>query len=348
MQVAPLCLLHLRIFTSSHLHSSSLASGFRQGLPAAFTMNNVVQSSLTDVESKLNALLTTLTHSPAAAGAPAAAVALLNADDTLTSTIETLRRHQENYAKILNLRNEAEQLETRVKGIVGDLERFDREIRTACDDESDSDSDSSSGEHNNNQDTKTLSRKEIDYRLLLDFARRISKYNHEAAADAANGASEKGQTTRQQLLDKDVQMSGMNGDSTAGDEKEPVSSVTKNATQWLDDSANVTREVYMMPYPMEDRIRMGLMGQVQLAAGQDPDKEVERLIREAEGLGVAEAPAPVTTTDTRQDEAAKAAAQAGSVAASAPRLPPAAAPAPKPKPKGLLDLDLYDPDDDDD
>jgi hypothetical protein len=315
-------------------------------------MNNVVQSSLTDVESKLNALLTTLTHSPTAAGAPAAAVALLNADDALSSTIETLRRHQENYAKILNLRSEAEELETRVKGIVGDLERFDREIRTACDDESDSDSDAD--EQNNNRGSIRLSRKEIDYRLLLDFARRISKYNHEAAADAANGAAGKGQATRQQLPDKDVQMSGMNGDSIADDEKEPVSSVTKNATRWLDDSANVTREVYMMPYPMEDRIRMGLMGQVQLAAGQDPDKEVERLIREAEGLGVAEAPAPVPTTDTRQDEAAKAAAQAGSVAASAPRPPPAAAPAaahapaPKPKPKGLLDLDLYDPDDDDD
>ncbi|KAJ5391111.1 hypothetical protein N7509_006601 [Penicillium cosmopolitanum] len=340
----------LRIFTTSQLHFSP-ASGTPQELPLALTMNNVVQSSLTDVESKLNSLLTTLTHSPAAAGAPAAAIALLNADDTLTSTIETLRRHQENYAKILNLRNEAEQLETRVRAIVGDLERFDREIRTACDDESDSDSDSDS-QNNSTRGSKPLSRKEIDYRLLLDFARRISKYNHEAAADAANGAAGKGQTTRQQLPDKDVQMSGINGDSTAEDGKEPVSSVTKNATQWLDDSANVTREVYMMPYPMEDRIRMGLMGQVQLAAGQDPDKEVERLIREAEGLGVAEAPAPAPTTDTRQDEAAKAAAQAGSVAASAPRPPPAAAPAPapapKPKPKGLLDLDLYDPDDDDD
>lgn len=314
-------------------------------------MNTIVQSSLTDVESKLNALLTTLTHSPAAAGAPAAAIALLEADDNLTSTIETLRRHQENYAKILNLRNEAEQLEGRVKGIVSDLERFDKEIRTSCH-EGESDSDSDSDEDHYNESSRPLPRKEIDYRLLLDFARRISKYNHEAAADAANGAAEKGQATRQQLPDKDVEMSGMNGDSTAEEGKEPVASVTKNATQWLDDSANVTREVYMMPYPMEDRIRMGLMGQVQLAAGQDPEKEVERLIREAEGLGVTEAPAPVPTTDTRQDEAAKAAAQAGSAAASAPRPAPGAVPAasapPKPKPKGLLDLDLYDPDDDDD
>lgn len=310
-------------------------------------MNNVMQSSLTDVESKLNALLTTLTHSPAATGAPTAAIALLDADDTLTSAIETLRQHQENYAKILNLRTEAEQLETRVKGIVSDLERFDKEIRTTCDDE-ESDSDSEWEDGNKAGSSKPFSRKEIDYRLLLDFARRISKYNHEAAADAAIGAADKSQGTRQQLPDKDVEMSGVNGESVAEEDKEPVSSVTKNATQWLDESANVTREVYMMPYPMEDRIRMGLMGQVQLAAGEDPEKEVERLIREAEGLGATEAPAPVPTADTRQDEAAKAAVQAGSVASSAPRPPPTAAPAPKPKPKGLLDLDLYDPDDDDD
>ncbi|KAJ5579436.1 Mediator complex subunit Med4 [Penicillium hetheringtonii] len=297
-------------------------------------MNNIVQSSLTDVESKLNALLTTLTHSPAAAGAPAAAIALLDADDTLTSAIETLRRHQENYARILNLR---------MQGIVSNLEKFDKEISTACEDEEE-DSDSDIGEENKIGGSKGISRKEIDYRLLLDFARRISKYNHEAAADAANGAAGKQQATRRQLLDRDVEIRG----------KEPISSITKNATQWLDDSANVTREVYMVPYPMEDRIRMGLMGQVQLAAGEDPAKEVERLIREAEGLGVAEVPAPAPTTDTRQDEAAKAAAQAGSTAATAqpprpqPTTAPTAAPAPKPKPKGLLDLDLYDPDDDDD
>ena len=278
---------------------------------------------------------------------------MLDADDTLTSAIETLRRHQENYARILNLRSEAEQLGAKVQGIVSNLEKFDKEISTACEDEEE-DSDSDIGEENKIGGSKGISRKEIDYRLLLDFARRISKYNHEAAADAANGAAGKQQATRRQLLDRDVEMSGLNGDSTADEGKEPISSITKNATQWLDDSANVTREVYMVPYPMEDRIRMGLMGQVQLAAGEDPAKEVERLIREAEGLGVAEVPAPAPTTDTRQDEAAKAAAQAGSTAATAqpprpqPTTAPTAAPAPKPKPKGLLDLDLYDPDDDDD
>ncbi|KAJ5638315.1 hypothetical protein N7490_008194 [Penicillium lividum] len=307
-------------------------------------MNAVVQSSLSEVESKLNALLTTLTTSPTAAGAPAAAVALLQADDNLSAAIITLRQHQESYAKILQLRAEAEKLEDRVKGIVRNVEQFDKEIRTACGDDEDSDSELDSDE---DETTRKPSRKEIDYRLLLDFARRISKYNHEAAADAANGAAnpENRKASRSQILDKDVTMAGTNGEPA---DAEPVSAVTKNATQWLDDSAHVTREVYMLPYPMEERIRMGLMAQVQLAAGDDPDKEVERLIREADGLGAAEPLAPAPPVDTRKEEAANAAVQAAS-AATEPVRPAASglAPAPKPKPRAMLDLDLYDPDDDD-
>ncbi|KAJ5707625.1 hypothetical protein N7488_007426 [Penicillium malachiteum] len=311
-------------------------------------MNTVMQSSLSEVEAKVNALLTTLTTSPTAAGAPAAAIALLKADDNLSSSLRTLRRHQENYTKILQLRAETQRLEDRVKSIVRDVEEFDKEIRTACGDDEESDSDLDS---NDEDDTgRKSSRKEIDYRLLLDFARRISKYNHEAAADVANGASSKQPGSQLQIPDKDMPMTGTgtNGEPNTEQGAEPVSSVTKTATQWLDDSANVTREIYMLPYPMEERIRMGLMGQVQLAAGNDPDKEVERLIREAEGLGVAEPPAPPPPVDTRQEEAANAAAQAASAATGVVRPPaPVAAPAPKPKPKVSLDLDLYDPDDDD-
>lgn len=311
-----------------------------------------MQSSLSSVESKLSALLTTLTTSPTAAGAPAAAVALLDADDTLSSAIETLRQHQANYAKILHLREEAWLLEDRVKGIVRDIEGFDKELRTACGDDRRGDSDADSeGEDEDANGQKTADLKginEIDYRLLLDFARRISKYNHEAAMDAANNtAASRKQQEAQQAANKDVIMAGTNGEPTVDEGAEPVSSVTKSATQWLDDSATVTREVYMLPYPTEERIRTGLMVQIQLAAGEDPDKEVDRLIREAEGLGVAEPPAaPVEAGDsTRQaDEAFKAAANAGS---SAGRTTRATAPAPAPKPKATLDLDLYDPDEDD-
>ncbi|KAL4808106.1 vitamin-D-receptor interacting mediator subunit 4-domain-containing protein [Aspergillus unguis] len=308
-------------------------------------MNSEIQSALSTFESRLNSLVTSLTTSPTASGAPAAAVNLLSADDALTSTVDTLKQHQSNYARILQLRAEAQTLEDRVKDIVRLVVRYEKDIREACGDDSDSEYDSELDDDQDMED-KTVSRKrqEVDYKLLLDFARRISKYNHEAAADAAAGKM------KRPIPGQDTEMTGTtaNGNQASPD-AEPVAAVTKEATSWLDESANMTRQVYMLPYPTEDRIRLGVMGQIQLAAaegrpGFDPDQEVERLIREAEGLGVADAVAPAEAGEEtkRVNEAAKAAANAGSAATGMSAAPP------PPKPKATLDLDLYDPDEDDD
>lgn len=387
------------------------------------TMNASIQKSLTNLDQSLTTLLTTLTTSPTASGAPAAALTLLSADDALTSAITTLREHQENYAKILRLRAEAARLEERVRGVVGDIGGFvgglsgwvhggDSEDESESEDESDVDSDLELGGHLEGDTTtrtagmrpqtetkpKTKTKtNEVDYKLLLDFARRISKYNHQAAADAEAGSLgpivkfREDQQLRQQPEEGEQQEKGqedidMTGVSVHGTDTQtqtqtqqatdttttapvpaptqpepvPVSSITKPATSWLDESAHQTRQIYMLPYPMEDRIRMGLMGQIQLAAaegrpGFDPDKEVERLIREAEGLGGvgdAVAPVPVPGSVSVGDGGIRGdgAANVGSVAAAAAgtatggggaRAPPA------PKPKATLDLDLYDPEDDD-
>lgn len=317
-------------------------------------MDAHVLSSLDNLETRINNVLTSLTTSPTAAGAPAATLALLNADDALSSALETLRTHQANYTRILKLRAEAEQLEERVKGIVRDIEGVGKEISTVCgdevEDESDTDDDSDDGSdyasHEADRKSATARRgKEVDYKLLLDFARRISRYNQQAAADAADGALVKKRLQEEKQTDRDVEMTGVNGDHTEGNNTQSVGAVTKDATAWLDESANMARAMYMMPFPAEDRIRLGLMAQVQLAAterGIDPEQEVERLVREAEGLGIAE---PVQTHGESEErshaaEASKAAEHVGSTAVST------AAPAP-PKPKATLDLDLYDPDDDD-
>ncbi|PYI11742.1 hypothetical protein BO78DRAFT_303071 [Aspergillus sclerotiicarbonarius CBS 121057] len=324
-------------------------------------MNVEFQGSLSNLENKLNALIISLTTSPTAAGAPAAAVGLLDADDSLTSAVETLRQHQQNYAKILRLREEAQALEEKVKSIVREVVAYEKEIRTTCgdDDETDSDLDFEDDSSDYDSDEEVSGDKarsggirgikEVDYKLLLDFARRISKYNHQAAADAAANAEARSRGKLQEAKGPDAEMTGTNGNADT-EAAEPVASVTKEATSWLDESANMTRQAYMLPYPMEDRIRMGLMAQIQLAAaegrsGFDPEKEVERIIREAEGVGIADAVPQVDVgEDVRHaDEAAKAAAHAGSAATSGSTM----GAAPAPKPKATLDLDLYDPDDDD-
>ncbi|KAL4945524.1 vitamin-D-receptor interacting mediator subunit 4-domain-containing protein [Aspergillus oleicola] len=316
-------------------------------------MNTQVQTALSTFESRLNSLVTTLTTTPTASGGPSAATNLLAADDSLTSTIDTLKQHQANYARILQLRAEAQSLQERVKDIVRLAIRYEKDIREVCGDDSDEDEEYDSEEEyeTGTEGTMPRKRKEVDYKLLLDFARRISKYNHEAAANAAAGKTRQTRTIAGQGQDTEMGGTNMNGNLNADStpDAEPVAAVTKDATSWLDESANMTRQVYMLPYPMEDRIRLGLMGQIQLTAaegrpGFDPDQEVERLIREAEGVGIAEAAAPVPVgEDTKRvNEAARAAAHAGSAAAGA------GVPAVPPKPKATLDLDLYDPDEDED
>ncbi|KAF9891883.1 hypothetical protein FE257_002845 [Aspergillus nanangensis] len=317
-------------------------------------MNTQFQSSLSTLESRFNSLLTSLTTSPTAAGAPAAALSLLEADDSLTTSIETLRQHQENYARIVRLRAEASSLEDQVKGIVREVVDYEKEIRTACGDDdwnSDSDLDDDDDDEPPVQDATTTATtalrniKEVDYKLLLEFARRISKYNHQAAADATAPPASSAKDP-----DPDTEMTGtttING-TDPEDAIEPVVNVTKDATSWLDESANMTRQAYMLPYPAEDRIRMGLMGQIQHAATEgrpdfNADTEVERLISEAEGCGVADgvsASNHLGEEARHAGEAAKAAAQAGSAAATNTASSGSAA-------KPMLDLDLYDPDDDD-
>jgi hypothetical protein len=329
-------------------------------------MNTTFQTALTTFETSLNALITSLTTSPTASGAPTAALNLLSADDSLTTTIDTLRQHQANYARILALRAEAQSLEERVKDIVRLAVRYEADVRRVCGDDEDSEEEDEYDSEELDGDEVQVGegldavrarsrRKEVDYKLLLDFARRISKYNHEAAADAAAAGATRARpsiTGPGAGGGQDTEMTGM-GANGASPDAEPVAAVTKDATSWLDESANMTRQAYMLPYPMEDRIRLGLMGQIQLAAaegrpGFDADNEVERLLREAEGVGVADVVVPAQTGEepTRVNEAARAAVHAGSVAAGSGGMGGGAAP--KPKPKATLDLDLYDPDEDDD
>lgn len=315
-------------------------------------MNAQLSSALDGFEKQLNTLISSLT-TPTAAGAPTAALSLLEADDVVTSALDTLRTHQANYNKILRLRAEEENLKEHIKGIVRDISGAGQEIVEATggnddgdytDDESESDSESDS--ENIKEKPRKGSRKEVDYRLLLDFARRISKYNKQAAADAAGIG-----TGQKKLQDKQTDANGVDTMADRDGQEAPVENVTKEATNWLDQTADADRQMFMIPYPNEDRIRMGLMGQIQMAAidkNLDLDKEAERMVLEAEGVGIATAipGAEAGGQDNNlASEAAKAAAHAGSQVAE--RRPTSAARAPAPQPKAMLDLDLYDPDEDD-
>ncbi|PGH36402.1 hypothetical protein GX50_00737 [[Emmonsia] crescens] len=364
-------------------------------------MDSQLLTPLTTLETRLNNLLMSMVSSPTAAGAPAAALALLDADDALSSALETLHTHQSNYAKILRLRAEALALEERVRDIVREVENVGNEISTACqqgagisdDDSSDSDSEIGAEGEGEGEDLDThmggvselspvglkgsgkgkrkgMGRNEIDYKLLVDFARRISRYNSDAAADVGAGSPMKtplppgdanGQRQRFGANEENgeaaerVETSGQQTAKGVG-----VAALSQETVSWLDETANWSRDLSRMPFPSEDRIRMGLMGQLQTRAseGVDVEKEIERLIRVSEGgegAGGGDEGSPAVGEHATMEEVVgiggghMSASGHGHASGGSGRADTAmgGVPAARTKPKAVLDLDLYDPDEDD-
>ena len=112
----------------------------------------------------------------------------------------------------------------------------------------------------------------------------------------------------------------------------------------------------MTPFPTEERIRAGIMGDLQrrAAEGVDPDLEAEKMVAEAEGRGVVPprpgdgVSQPTGAMETGSDVGGGPVGTASaSASATVPIHVPTAVPNTSLPPKPKLDLDLYDPDDDD-
>lgn len=324
-------------------------------------------TSLSTIEQRLNALISAITSSPTAAGAPAATLALLEADDNLSSVLDVLRTHQANYARILHLRAEAARLEESVRGIVRDVARMGDDIVTIAGglESEEEEGEEQEGEANEEGDvnmggttTPQRHRNEIDYKLLLNFARRISKYNTQAASAAESGAI----PTKRRLPSPPAQDYDQDYDGNAG-----VAAITKESTSKLDAFANSIRQSWLLPFPHDDVIRRGIMGKLQAAVAaagardeRDIEREVDKILRAAEMRGTPQEQAETmdtgnvgekTSPTDMSGQVAASAAGAGagergaaglssaSGSGSAGRPPPAPA-------KAKLDLDLYDPDED--
>ncbi|OAL75674.1 hypothetical protein A7D00_1274 [Trichophyton violaceum] len=325
-------------------------------------MNAEILAPLTSLEARLNALLASITSTPTASGAPAATVSLLEADDALSSALQTLRTHQENYSRILRLRAEALSLEERVRETVRQVGELGDEISAAAgeDDDSDEDSDDEAGSdiEMSGKGKDGTRKNEVDYRLLLGFARRISKYNNEAAADASSArvlSKEKppgGDTaaeTNGEVAKEDGIAAGHGQTTGVG-----IAALPQDTVSWLDETANWTRLMSALPYPSEDRIRMGLMAHLHATAAaekKDVEKEVEHILKAATQKDISkEETQPAGQGDQLQpdsDPCAGHPAGPGTAAINHQAGNNASHTTEPPKVKPKLDLDLYDPDDDD-
>ncbi|EEP78143.1 predicted protein [Uncinocarpus reesii 1704] len=316
-------------------------------------MDTALFTHLSAIEQCLNALVSSISSSPTAAGAPAAALALLEADDNLTSALDTLRTHQANYAKILQLRADASSLEGRVREIVQEVGKMGDDISALAggdDDESDEDGGNASDGEDTAMGGMRQQKNEIDYKLLLDFARRISKYNTHAASAAASGAI----PTKRPLQDE------QEGPQGPGKDRGEMATITKNSTSQLDALAESIRQGWLLPYPNDDKIRMGVMGKLQAAVAasgarddRDIEREVDKVILAVEAATTGGADAAKTADAVIRDDSVantsgqisgpsgQAAAGRTSAVLSGSTMKPAT------QAKAKLDLDLYDPDEDD-
>lgn len=313
-------------------------------------MDTQIYTALSSLEVKLNNLLSSITSSATASGAPAAALSLLEADDDLTNTLQTLRAHQSNHLKILRLRNEAQDLEDKVKNTVRDVITLGSEISTCrANDGSTSDSDEDSEDENDDTDMGGVpegpgaqKRNEVDYKLLLDFARRISRYNTQAAADVASGLPAKLPEARRREPLPESSDEPQQGKTGVG-----VAALSQETVNWLDETTNWLKSASQLPFPSEENIRMGLMGQLHAASaeGKDPEQEIVRMIATAEGKldeNETKSHAPGGPEGSFEPRTSVNPTAEFSLAHDTKKGTP-----PPSKQKAKLDLDLYDPDDDD-
>ena len=306
-------------------------------------MDKVVLTSLDALEASLNALLTSLTTTPTFSTAPAASNALLTADDALTTSLTTLKQHQQNYARILHLRAEATRLEDQIKSIVrtcGELRTEIGGIHPSILDDSSEDED----QEGQQQD--------VDYRTLLSFARRIGKHNTQAAREAEEESIRRSQKAKERTAaasrpatNGTVMLSATENPSELGN------IIPDNERAWLNETVIATRAAQGMAFPAAERLKLGMLGRLQYAREQGGEEAVEREIErlmggslENETSKIALEPENMNAEPTENQRQAQAQGPTSiSISNARSQRPPE-----RKRSDAPLNLDLWNEDDDDD
>ena len=266
------------------------------------SMEEQILTPLNSLETSFNALLTSLTTTPSYSAAPSAAQSLLTADHSLTTTLQALYVHQNNYAQILHLREEASRLEDQIKTTIRtcvdlrkDIGNIHPSILSYHSEDADSDDDIDG-------DRK---QQDIDYNTLLSFASKIGKHNNAAAKEAEEESVRRLVTARQEKKTAIAAEPSINGNGTASTaaasstatagitngESTSQSLLPQHEKDWLDGEAAMARARAGMAFPVAENLRRGALGRLQWIREQQQqqggeeavDREVERMIAEAEG-----------------------------------------------------------------
>jgi hypothetical protein len=269
---------------------------------------------------------------------------LLTADDALTTSLTTLKQHQQNYARILHLRAEATRLEDQIKSIVrtcGELRAEIGGIHPSILDDSSED-----------EDQEGL-QQDVDYRTLLSFARRIGKHNTQAAREAEEESIRRSQKAKERdaaaasrpATNGTVMLSATENPSELGN------IIPDNERAWLNETVIATRAAQGMAFPAAERLKLGMLGRLQYAREQGGEEAVEREIErlmggslENETSKIAEEPENTNAEPTEnQRQAQTQGSTSTSISNARSQRPPE-----KKKSVAPLNLDLWNEGDDDD
>lgn len=263
-------------------------------------MDQRLLTPLSALETSLNALVHSLTSTTTFIGAPKAARDLVAADDTLTDALIELKRHQDNYVEILNLRSEKERLQKRLRQTVltcrdlrDEIGRIHPSILDDTDDEEDE------------QPTS------VDYETLLAFATRIGKHNvvarqlaekeaQRSYVEAKKKRYEDQQptlitiTTENDTLKTNghhiVEQPNRVPNGPPVDTRTPGQTVqTQEAAARIDtirDIQSQARAYSTAPYPASEYLRLGELGKLQIERENNGeefvDAAVEAMVRDSE------------------------------------------------------------------
>ena len=267
-------------------------------------MESQILLPLNSLETHLNQLVTSLTQTNTFTSAPQLAKDLLADDDNLTTSLTLLQRHQQNYARTLNLRAEVTTLQEQLKDTVRRCVSLRTEIGQIHPSILGEDTDSDDENEDEDSDIKVS---EVNYHTLLTFAARIGKHNALAAREA-----EAESTRRKVAAAQAKNASQATSTSTAANGiVDPTQSTTTNTEaaidnataetsaelSRIDNSIALSRAQMGMAFSDANILRVGALGQMQLfqerqtrlGGGEDDvakavEREADRLVRESEGL----------------------------------------------------------------
>jgi len=309
-------------------------------------MEAEVSTPLNNIESSLNALISSLTTTNTFAAAPTATTELLSADDALTSALATLKLHQNNYARILHLRAEAARLQDQIKNIV----RTCVALRTEAGHIHPSILEDSDAEEEGADESTKLH--EVDYKTLLTFAARIGRHNAVAAreaeqehirrkVEAKRRADETGATVEHAVAERAAEAAQLPPQGRTNTTAESQAELER-----INNEVAAQRAEIRVAFPPAEILRTGALGQIQLLMERQGDTavdaEIERMVRETEPIAEEKGeqePVPETAPAGRAKE------ERVSSAASVPSRVQPPTPA---EPKRKLALDFPGSDDEDD